>query len=140
MLFDVRRHAFVGAVVDDPSRWAVRFAELCGTEVLFDTGSADAGFPVAGVSLADNVLALYALPPAGNADLWGIEIPRPRTHVLGLQVADLSDAAERLTEAGFRVVRSDPTAVVIDPSTTGGIGVVLVQDLLPNDPRLPSKT
>ncbi len=136
VLLPVSRHAFVGAVVDNPSEWAKRFAALLGTEVLFDRASSDPSSPVAAVSLKDNVLALYDLPEDSSRKLWGMDLSRPRTHVVGFQVAQLAGLTERLTEAGFGVVRSDPDAIVVDPSSTGGVGVVLVADLLPNDPRL----
>jgi catechol 2,3-dioxygenase-like lactoylglutathione lyase family enzyme len=135
-LLAVSRQAFVGAVVDEPSHWAERFAALLDTDVLFDSAGSERDQPIAGVSLKDNVLALYRLPEEGSRRLWGVDLPRSRTHVLGLQVPHLPGAQDLLAEAGFGIIRADDAAIILDPASTGGIGVVLVQDLLPGDPRL----
>jgi Glyoxalase/Bleomycin resistance protein/Dioxygenase superfamily len=134
-LLAVSRQAFVGAVVDEPSHWAERFATLLDTDVLFDNAGGNRGQPIAGVSLKDNVLALYGLPEAESKTLWGADLPRPRTHIVGLQVPQLAGVYDLLIEDGFGIIRSDDDAIVLDPASTGGIGVVLVEDLLPNDPR-----
>jgi Glyoxalase/Bleomycin resistance protein/Dioxygenase superfamily len=135
-LLAVTRQAFVGAVVDQPSRWAERFAALLGTDVLFDNSGSSPDRPEAAVSLKDNVLALYRLPEEDSRQLWGVDLPRSRTHLVSLQVPQLAGAEDLLTGGGFGIVRSADDAIVLDPATTGGIGVILVENLLPNDPRL----
>lgn len=137
-LLEVTRHAFVGALVDDPARWAVRYAELLGTTVTFEDAAAPDGDPVAGVSLADNSLALYRLPADADSSvaLWGRPYERSRTHVVGLGVPDLDQAARALAEAKVAVVRRTDASCVLDPADTGGIGVVVVGGLLSGDPRL----
>ena len=95
-LVDVRRQAFVGAVVDSPSQLAAQIARVVGTEIVFDDPSADTAHPVAGISLGDNVLALYRLPQQQSIALWGVDLPQPRTHVLGLEVPSLEHAVGRL--------------------------------------------
>ena len=134
-LVDVRRQAFVGAVVDNPSRVAAQIARVVGTEVLFEDPGADTAHPVAGISLGDNILALYRLPQQQSIALWGVDLSQPRTHVLGLEVSSLEDAAAALAEGGFRVLWADGGSIVVDPVSTGGIGIVLVDRLLPGDPR-----
>jgi hypothetical protein len=41
-----------------------------------------------------------------------------------------------LAEHHFTVLRRSETGIVLDPSTTGHVQVMLVEDLLPGDPRL----
>ncbi len=136
-MLDVTHHAFVGALVDDPAYWAARFAELLGTGVTFEDPSAGPGEPVAGVSLGDNTLALYRLPPSGDRSTaaWGRPYERARTHVVGLAVPDLAQAVESVQSSGLAVVSRSDRACVLDPAAAGGIGVVLVGELLPGDPR-----
>ena len=71
VLAPATRHAFVGALVDDPVAWAATFATLLGTTVTFEDAEAAPGRPVAGVSLGDCTLALYPLPGDGGRALWG---------------------------------------------------------------------
>lgn len=133
-LVAVERQAFVAAVVADPAMTARRLADLFGTEVTFDHPGAAAGEPRAGVSLGDCSLALYGLPGESSTALWGRPLDRPRCHLVALLVADLPPD-EVLAEAGFGTVRRDDSIVVIDPATTGGVEIALVDTLLPGDPR-----
>ncbi len=131
-----RQHAFVGAVVDDPSLLAVRLAGILGTGVTFVDPDAAPGSPAAGVSLGDCTLALYARPgPSGSTALWGREYGRPRTHLVALRVDDLAAAARTLRAAGVELVRMDPQVVIVDPAATAGVQVALTDRLLPGDPR-----
>jgi hypothetical protein len=129
-------HGFVGAIVDDPVATAQLFCRLFGTAVTFDHPDATAGEPRIGVSLRDCTLALFAMPGEGDASLWGRAYDRPRTHLLGLTVPDLSAMEHPLTEHGFAVIRRSPAMVVLDPRTTGGVQTALIDRLLPGDPRL----
>lgn len=135
-LFDVTHHAFAGAVVEDPMASARLFSRLMGTEITFEHADAGPGQPRAGVSLGDCTLALYAMPGSESEALWGREYSRPRAHLLALTVPDLSTVDEALEEHHFGVIRTSPSMVVLDPTTTGGLQVALVDALLPGDPRL----
>lgn len=132
-LLDVGHQAFVGAVVTDPVLTAARLAALLGTPVTFEQPDADPGEPHAGVSLGDCTLALYPLP--GDDSLWGTAYAAPRCHLLALSVADLPAAEAALASSAFGIVRSGPTMVVLDPATTGGVQIAIVDRLLPGDPR-----
>jgi hypothetical protein len=55
--------------------------------------------------------------------------------VLGLGVADLAMATQALVDARVPVVRRTDSAVVIHPAATGEVPLVLVEQLLPGDPR-----
>lgn len=127
-LLDVQRVAWVGALVDDPVRTAGRLAALFGTEMVRPRL---AGLPDAAVSLGDCMLALFAL---GGRD-WGRDYPRPRCHVLALEVCDRGERVEQLAREGFPVVHHDATGTVLDPVGTGDVHIVLVDTLLPGDPR-----
>jgi hypothetical protein len=133
-LVDAVHHAFVGAVVADPIATASRLAALFGQPVTFERADAVPGEPVAGVSLGDCTLALYALPGAESTALWAQDHPRARCHLVALMVAELP-AAPVLDRAGFATVRRTDSMVVLDPRTTGGVQVALVDALLPGDPR-----
>ena len=137
-LLDVTHMAFGGAVVEDPPAAAARLASLMDTGVSFIEPFAPPGAPEAGVSLGDMTLALYRLPasPSDSARLWGHEYSRPQTSSLGVCVPDLGVARASLAEAGVKVVRSDDRCVVLPPSETGGVSLVVVDSLLPGDPRL----
>jgi methylmalonyl-CoA/ethylmalonyl-CoA epimerase len=135
-LLDVRQHAFVGALVDDPSRWAERFVELFGTELTFENPGASLAEPRAGVSLNDQTLALFAMPGEHSRSLWGREYPRSRTHLIGLRVPSLDDAAKLLDGARVTITARMEQMLVVDIRATGGVQIALVQDLLPGDPRL----
>jgi catechol 2,3-dioxygenase-like lactoylglutathione lyase family enzyme len=131
----VDRHAFVGALVDDPLPTARRLAGLLGTEVTFGHPDADAGDPVAGVSLGDCTLALYALAPAQSPVLWGRRYDRARTHLVALQAGDLAAAQRSLEGAGVAVLRAEDGLVLLDPAATGGVQTALTDRLLSGDPR-----
>jgi hypothetical protein len=134
-LLDVTHQAYVGAVVEEPAAWASRYAELLDTTVTFEASSGGKGQPAAGVSLVDNTLALFPLPRNEGKALWGRNYERPRTHVVGLRVPDLAIAEARLARAGVPVVRTRPDMIVLDLAATGEVGIVLVEALLPGDPR-----
>jgi hypothetical protein len=133
-LVDVVHHAFVGAVVANPVASAKRLAALFGQPVTFERTDAAPGEPVTGVSLGDCTLALFPLPTAASAALWGQDHPRARCHLVALRVEELPGAPV-LEGAGFTTVRRTDSMVVLDPRTTGGVQVALVDALLPGDPR-----
>jgi hypothetical protein len=132
-LLAIERQAFVGAVVAEPLATAARLADLLGTAVTFEHPDAGAGEPVAGVSLGDCTLALYPLPE--DDAVWGATYAAPRCHLLALSVPDLAAAAAALDASAFGVIRTSETMVVLDPATTGGVQVAIVDRLLPGDPR-----
>ena len=135
-LLDVTHMAFAGAVVDDPIAAAVRLAEVFDTDVTFSNDWSAPGQPAAGVSLADMTLALYLRTEADtSARLWGHVYERPQTSSLGVRVPDLAVALEELTTHGVPLVRHDDIAIVVHPDATGGVVLVVVEQLLPNDPR-----
>jgi hypothetical protein len=137
-LLDVQRMAFGGAVVDDPATAAARLADVLGTEVTFRDDVAAAGEPAAGVSLGDMTLALYPIPDEPDGErLWGHVYRRAQTSNLGVEVPDLQVARAALVDAGVRLVRADDRSVVVHPDETGGIVLVVVDALLPQDPRAP---
>lgn len=135
-LFDVPYHAFAGAIVEDPLASAELFANLLGTPVTFENSNAGPGEPRVGVSLGDCTLALYSMPGSRSDELWGLTYEKPRTHLLGLAVRDLAATAAGLAENGFLVLRRGEVSIILDPATTGGVQVALVEQLLPGDPRL----
>ena len=134
-LLEVESHAFVGAVVPDPLAWAESYGETFGLTEAFRTSNTEPGEPVVGLAAPDCVLALYPLPDGESNALWGRDHPRARFHVLGLGVPSLDDAAKTLAGAGIRVIRRTGTSIVVDPSASGDVPLVLVEDLLPGDPR-----
>ena len=135
-VLDVRRMAFGGAVVDDPVAAAHRIATLFGHGVTFVDESAQPGWPVAGVSMGDVTLALYPIPdPGASADLWGWTYERAQTCNLGVLVPDLATARRSLADAGVAALRTDDRSIVIGPEATGGITLVVVDELLPGDAR-----
>ena len=135
-LLDVQRMAFGGAVVEDPAVAAERLASLFGTAVTFRDSGASPGQPEAGVSLSDMTLALYPIPdPASGERLWGHIYQRAQTSNLGVLVPDLPAARVALLGAGVRLVRADEGVIVVHPDATGGIVLVVVERLLPGDPR-----
>jgi catechol 2,3-dioxygenase-like lactoylglutathione lyase family enzyme len=131
----VVQDAFVGALVSEPRRVASQLAELMGTEVTFEDGEAGPDRPMAGVSLGDCTLALFALAPLDTSSLWGRRYERARTHLLALRVDDRAAAEDTLVELGVRVLRSDTLLTVVDPADTGGVQIALTDRLLPGDPR-----
>ena len=141
-LLDVRQMAFGGAVVDDPVAATHRLADLFGHGVSFIDESAPPGAPVAAVSMGDVQLALYPIPadPAESVRLWGWTYDRPQTCNLGVTVPDLGVARASLERAGIPVHRDDDTGMVISPSVTGGVTLVVDDHLLGDSRRLPSPT
>ncbi|MFM2070773.1 MAG: hypothetical protein RLZZ623_1036 [Actinomycetota bacterium] len=135
-VLDVRQMAFGGAIVDDPSTAAKRLALLFGREVTFDHPTAPAGAPAAGVSMGDMTLALYPIPsPEVSHQLWGASYARAQTCNLGVLVPDLATALGSLQQAGVSLLRHDDRCIVIGPEATGGVTLVVVDELLPGDPR-----
>jgi hypothetical protein len=132
---EVTHHAFVGAVVEDPVATAKQFERTMDLPVVYEAPDRGSDEPQAAVSLGDCVLALYRFDPEHSQALWGRDHERPGVALLGLRVDSLADAREALTGAGVRVLREAPGALVLDPDTTADIGVVVVDDLLPGDPR-----
>jgi hypothetical protein len=135
-LLEVTHMAFGGAVVPSPGSSAERLAEVLGTEVTFRAPGAAPGAPQAGVSLGDMTLALYPLTGAAESEaLWGHVYERAQTSSLGVRVPSLGAALDRLQTAGVPLVRHDDAAIVVDPRATGGVVLVVVDRLLPGDPR-----
>ena len=128
--------AFAGAVVENPTGLAARLAKLFGTEVTFSHPDALLGAPQAGVSLADNTLALYPLPEHKSFELWGMEHVAPRVHVLGVMVPELTAAVHALEVLEIATVRADEHTLVLRPEATGFVPLVVTDELLPGDPRL----
>jgi len=134
---DVQRMSWVGAMVHEPAEMARRAAQMLGTEVTFADVDAPPGAPAAGVSLADNTLALFPMVDEDECRrLWGVAHPRPRSHALAVEVPDLEAAAEALARRRIGVVRRDDVGIVLDPKVTGMAPVVITGRLLPGDPRL----
>jgi catechol 2,3-dioxygenase-like lactoylglutathione lyase family enzyme len=135
-LLEVTRMAFGGAVVDDPASAAEHLANILATTVTFVNTDAPPGWPVAGVSLLDMTLALYPIPdPEASNGLWGHAYDRPQTNNMGVLVPDLGVALTALTDAHVPIVRHDEDQIVIHPHATGGVVLVVVDKLLPGDPR-----
>jgi catechol 2,3-dioxygenase-like lactoylglutathione lyase family enzyme len=135
-VLDVQAIAFAGAVVDVPIVAAERLAKLFDRDVTFIDADAPAGEPVTGVSMGDMTLALYPIPSAEESErLWAWRYGRAQTCNLGVLVNNLDAARAALTNAGVHVFRTDARSIVISPSETGGVTVVVVDELLPGDPR-----
>ncbi len=135
-LLDVRTHAFVGAVVPDPIGWADTFGALFGFKEAFRHAEAPLGEPVVGLAVPEDcTIALYRLPGGESRALWGQDHTRSRMHVLGLGVGSLDDAAKVLADVGIDTVRRTDRAIVVDPAAIGKVPLVLVEELLPGDPR-----
>lgn len=136
-ILDVDMMAFGGAVVGDPVSAAERLATLFDREITFTDESSAAGWPMAGVSMGDMTLALYPIPePADSESLWGHTYRRPQTCNVGVRVPDLATVTAALRQAGVDILRADERAVVLPPAATGGVTLVIVDELLPGDPRL----
>jgi hypothetical protein len=133
---EVVQHAFVGAVVADPIAVAEQMSRLMATAITFVGPGATPGDAIAGVSLGDCSLLLYALDGVDTVATWGREYPKSRTHVLGLLVADLESARTSLAQTGVAIVRQDERQIIVDPSETGGVAIALVGELPTGDPRL----
>ncbi len=134
-VLDVTHLAFVGAVVDDPVGSAHRLAALMATEITFEEPDAEAGDPVAGVAVGDCTLALYRLDARTSPQTWGRAHERPRVSLLAVRIGSLDAARASLPGCGVRILRESPTALVLDPETTGGVELAVVDTLLPGDPR-----
>jgi hypothetical protein len=134
-LLDIETHAFVGAVVSEPEAWAEKFGPLFGLRESFRQSGRGPGEPAVGLAAPDCTLALYPLQVEESSALWGVTHTRARIHVLGLGVPDLADAVSALGEAGIRMLRRTESAIVVDPAATGEVPLVLVDELLPGDPR-----
>jgi hypothetical protein len=82
-------------------------------------------------------LALFPLPadPVESTEMWGHVYRRPQTSNLGVRVPDLSVARSSLAAADIPIVRQDERAIVVHPQVTGGVVLIVVEDLLPGDPR-----
>jgi hypothetical protein len=83
-------------------------------------------------------LALYPLIDGATSEaLWGHVYERAQTSSMGVRVPSLEDARRALDGAGVALVRHDGTAIVVHPDATGGVVLVIVEDLLAGDPRRP---
>jgi hypothetical protein len=90
---------------------------------------------VVGLVGPDFAIALYGLPGKDSETIWGQDHPRSRFHVLGLRVPSLEHTAGVLTSAGIGIVRRTDSEIIVDPADTGEVPLVLVEDLMPGDPR-----
>ncbi len=134
-VIDVRTHAFIGALVPEPSRWSDDFGELFGLVETFHDPKAAPDQPVVGLAAPDCVLALFRLTPDTSAQYWGTAHTRARCHVLGLGVPSLKTAGRSLEDAGVVIRRRTDEAIFIDPEETGEVPLMLIEGLLPGDPR-----
>ncbi len=81
-------------------------------------------------------LALYPIPDEETSrDLWGHVYSRPQTSSLGVLIPDLATALRLLLDVGVPIIRHDERQIVLSPEATGGIIIVVVDELLPGDPR-----
>jgi hypothetical protein len=136
-LLDARSQAFVGAVLPDPIAWAETFGELLGFRETFRDADAPLGEPMIGLAVPEDcMIALYRLPGDESESLWGQRHRDARMHVLGLGVPSLDEAAKVLADASVDIVRRTDNAIVVNPMAIGEVPLVLVEDLLPGDPRL----
>ncbi len=132
----ILQYAFVTAVVHDPLAVAERLAEVFGTAVLRSNHTATSDEIAAIVSLADCLLLLFAVPPQGHSlKLWGSEINRNRFHAHGLRVNNLAEALAKLSTHGVEPTAQIDSMAYFGPSEVP-LPTFLVEDLLPEDPRL----
>ncbi|MFI5386975.1 MAG: VOC family protein [Fimbriimonadales bacterium] len=134
-VLEVRTHAFVGAVVPEPIQWAETFGELFGLTETFRHPAGSLDLPVVGLAAPDCMLALFRLPTSMSMQLWGAHHTRSRCHVLGLGVPSLDAASHSLQEAGVPILRRTDRSITVNPSGTGDVPVMLIEELLPGDPR-----
>jgi hypothetical protein len=134
-VLDVTSHAFVGAVLPDPIEWAEAFGERFGLTEAFRHPEASGSQPVVGLAAPDCILALFRLPDGMSGQLGGAEHTRPRCHVLGLGVPSLEVATRSLAQAGVPVLHSTKNSITVDPRETGEVPLMLIDRLLPGDPR-----
>ena len=140
-LIDVPRIAYWGALVANPTAALGRLQELWPAPVLWENAGADGTAPTATLSIADGVLALYRLPedPEETRELWGLDVNRPRLHVMALRVRDLRAAADTLEREGVRRLRGDPAdgEFLTHPADTHGIPIAWTDRDISGDPRGP---
>ena len=140
-LIDVPRIAYWGALVSDPAAALERLQELWPAPVLSQRMDAAGSEPAAALSIADGVLALYRLPeePEQTREIWGLDVHRPRLHVMALRVRDLRAAADTLEREGVRRLRGDPAdgEFLTHPADTCGIPIAWTDRDIPGDPRGP---
>ena len=136
-VLDVQHLSFGGAIVAEPLAAVDRLAALFGHGVSFVDESAAPGSPVAAVSMGDVQLALYAMPadPDEGRRLWDWTYEQPQTCNMGVTVTDLDQARVALRSAGIPIHRDDGSGLVISPEVTGGVTLVVSDELLPGDPR-----
>lgn len=134
-VLDVRTHAFIGALVPEPSAWADDFGELFGLAETFRDPAAALDQPVVCLAAPDCILALFRLTPGTSAEYWGTVHTRARCHVLGLGVPSLEFASGALHDAGVAVRRRTDEAIFIDPGESGEVPLMLIEGLLRGDPR-----
>ena len=140
-LIDVPRIAYWGALVANPKAALGRLQELWPAPVLWENAGADGTAPTATLSIADGALALYRLPedPEETRELWGLDVNRPRLHVMALRVRDLRAAADTLEREGVRRLRGDPAdgEFLTHPADTHGIPIAWTDRDISGDPRRP---
>ena len=140
-LINVPRIAYWGALVSDPAAALERLQELWPAPVLSQRMDAAGSEPAAALSIADGVLALYRLPeePEQTREIWGLDVHRPRLHVMALRVRDLRAAADTLEREGVRRLRGDPAdgEFLTHPADTCGIPIAWTDRDIPGDPRGP---
>ncbi|HUJ64997.1 MAG TPA: VOC family protein [Acidimicrobiales bacterium] len=134
-VLDVTTHAFVGAVLPDPIEWAETFGPLFGLTEVFRHPAATGNQAVVGLAAPDCVLALFRLPGEMGAQIWGVDHTRPRCHLLGLGVPSLEAASRSLAKAGVPVLHRTADSLILDPGQTGEVPLMVVDRLLPGDPR-----
>jgi methylmalonyl-CoA/ethylmalonyl-CoA epimerase len=134
-LVDVTRLAFVGALVREPEKLAARLASLFETDSTFLDADSP-GEPRATVSVGDCLVALYALPGAGeDVEWWGASYSAPRFHCLGLEVTDVPGAVRALRSVDLAHAVTNPVGHALCSGTPLPFPVVLTDVLLPGDPR-----
>jgi catechol 2,3-dioxygenase-like lactoylglutathione lyase family enzyme len=140
-LIDVPRIAYWGALAADPRETLLRLRELWPASVLLERPAADPATPAAALSVEDGVLALYPMPgdAAQMGRLWGLQVFKPRLHVIGLRVRDLAAAERCLRAESVRILRGSAAQgeLVTHPDDTCGIPLAWTDRDLPGDPRGP---
>lgn len=136
-VLDVQHLAFGGAIVVDPIAAAERLAGLFGHGVSFTDESAAPGTPMAAVSMGDVQLALYPMPSDADESrrLWGWTYRQPQTCNIGITVPDVDAARISLRAADIPIHRDDEAGLVIAADVTGGVTLVIRDQLLPGDRR-----
>jgi methylmalonyl-CoA/ethylmalonyl-CoA epimerase len=134
-VLDVTSHAFIGAVLPDPIEWAETFGESFGLTEAFRRPEAIGSQPVVGLAAPDFILALFRLPHGMSTQLWGVDHTRARCHVLGLGVPSLEGASRSLAQSGVPVLHRTKDSITVDPRETGEVPLMLIDRLLPGDPR-----